>query len=321
VEEGLLNWEHKMQNAECKLQNADCKMQSGRPILHSAICILQFAFSFLCCPVLAPCAQPGGWTDTRTLGPFICWSDFPLGEVQPLLDELGQLQADLTETLGVPPAAERIHIYLLHGKATYNQFLTRNFPKVDHRRALYVKEDGPGMVLAHRNPDLAVDLRHECTHALLHAVLPVVPLWLDEGLAKYFEAPRAKRAFGHPYLSSVQWSVRLAGVASVEDLERKSGLSEMGNSEYRSAWAWVHFLLHGSPQGRAELIGYLADLRLGKATTSFSSRLRERIPAAEWCLATHFKTWKPRADTGYRPEVGRGRTGDGTGLTGLLFWQ
>jgi hypothetical protein len=264
----------------------------------------------LFCPALAPCAQPGGWTDARTLGPFICWSDFPLGDVQPLMDELGQLQADLTATLGVPPAAERIHIYLFHNKEIYSQFLARNFPKVEFRRALYVKENGPGMVLAYRNPELPTDLRHECTHALLHAVLPFVPLWLDEGLAKYFEVPRAQRAYGHPYLSSVQWAMRLGGVATVEELEKKSGLSEMGNSEYRSAWAWVHFLLHGSPQGRAELIDYLADVRLGKATASFSSRLRARIPTADGYLVTHFKTWKPRAETH------TARAGDGRGPNG-----
>ena len=301
-----------MQNANCKLQTANCGLKRHPPvILHSAFCILHFAFFLSWSPNFACGAQPGGWTDTRVLGPFVCWADFPLGDVQPLLDELGQLQADLTETLGVPPATERIHIYLLHSKATYTQFLARNFPKIDYRRALYVKEEGPGMVLAHRSPELAGDLRHECTHALLHAVLPVVPLWLDEGLAKYFEVPRAKRAYGHPYLSGVQWSVRVGGVLSTGDLEKKDGLSEMGNSEYRAAWAWVHFLLHGSPQGRAELIGYLADLRLGHPTASFSSRLHERIPAADAYLATHVRTWKLPADTGYRPEVRRGRAGDG----------
>src|SRR5947209_8380306 len=33
------------------------------------------------------------------------------------------------------------------------------------------------------------DLRHELTHALLHSVLKDVPLWLDEGLAEFFELP------------------------------------------------------------------------------------------------------------------------------------
>ncbi len=260
-----------------------------------------FRFFFLLAFVLfAPAVVrggvPGGWTDSRAMGPFVCWADFPLAEVQPLLDELGQLQADLTDTLGVPAASERIHIYLLHDKAVYSQFLAHNFPKVEYRRALYVKEDGPGLVLAHRGPDLAVDLRHECTHALLHAVLPFVPLWLDEGLAKYFEAPRAQRAYGHPYLSTLPWKGGLVAVQSAEELERKTSLGDMGTAEYRSAWAWVHFLLHGSPQGREELIGYLADLRVGRATASFSSRLRERIPAEELYLTTHFKTWKSGAD-------------------------
>jgi hypothetical protein len=259
----------------------------------SVPCFLLALLSFA--PAIARGAAPGGWTDSRTLGPFVIWADFPLSEVQPLLDELGQLQADLTETLGVPPATERIHVYLLRDKAAYNQFLTRNFPKVESRRALYIKENGPGMVLAHRGAELAVDLRHECTHALLHAVLPFVPLWLDEGLAKYFEAPRAQRAYGHPYLSSIPWKNGVAAVASAESLEKKSNLSEMGTPEYRSAWAWVHFLLHGSPQGREELVGYLADLRLGHATASLSSRLREHVPAAELYLTTHFKTWKAAA--------------------------
>ncbi|GIT30210.1 MAG: hypothetical protein Ct9H300mP1_22560 [Planctomycetaceae bacterium] len=31
------------------------------------------------------------------------------------------------------------------------------------------------------------DLRHEFTHGVLHSSLKRVPLWLDEGLAEYFE--------------------------------------------------------------------------------------------------------------------------------------
>ena len=66
--------------------------------------------------------------------------------------------------------------------------------------------------MAYRNPEFGNDLRHECTHALLHAVLPAVPLWLDEGLAKYFEVQRASRAYGHPYLSSFAVDGAFAGI-------------------------------------------------------------------------------------------------------------
>ena len=51
--------------------------------------------------------------------------------------------------------------------------------------------------------ELAVDLRHETTHAVLHGLLPMVPLWLDEGLAEYFEAPEANRLQRHPHFKAV----------------------------------------------------------------------------------------------------------------------
>ena len=35
----------------------------------------------------------------------------------------------------------------------------------------------------------------------------------------------------------------------------------MNGAEYREAWAWAHFLLHGPPEARTILLGYLAQLR------------------------------------------------------------
>ena len=58
-----------------------------------------------------------------------------------------------------------------------------------YRPALFILEGGSPGVYTYRKPDLDIDVRHECTHALLHSALPVVPLWLDEGIAKYFEVP------------------------------------------------------------------------------------------------------------------------------------
>ena len=53
----------------------------------------------------------------------------------------------------------------------------------------------------------ADDLRHEMTHAYLHAVVPNVPLWLDEGLAKYFELPRQQHGLNQPYVRQVAAAV------------------------------------------------------------------------------------------------------------------
>ena len=84
-----------------------------------------------------------------------------------------------------------------------------------------MKEGGLAGVYAYRHDGSAVDLRHECTHALLHARLPMVPLWLDEGLAKYFEVPAEQRAFDHPYFGWLRWDMRLGMIRTVSDLEQR----------------------------------------------------------------------------------------------------
>jgi len=231
------------------------------------------------------------WVDQQSIGPFICRSDFPLAEIQPLLAELGQLQADLVHALEVPAAETAIEVYLFRSKGNYDQFLSRNLPKVTYRRALYVKEKGIGRVFAYRSSQFDTDLRHECTHALLHAVLPMVPLWLDEGLAVYFEQPAARRAFDSPQLGPVRWSVRLGGIERLESLEKKKDVAEMDRSDYRAAWAWVHFMLHGSQEARDELVHFLADIRSETPPGRLGQRLRERLGNPAGLLNAHFQGW------------------------------
>jgi len=195
--------------------------------------------------------------------------------------------------LGLPPAGQWIELYLFHDEATYRKYLRYHFPKVPYRRALYVKNNGPGVVLAYRSRDLAVDLRHECTHALLHAVLPMVPLWLDEGLAEYFEIAPPGRATENPYLSGVRWKARLGMAPSMEGLEKKSSMGDMGRGAYRDAWSWVHFMLHGPTEAHDELRRFLADIRASTPPGLLSERLPRRIPRLEHRWAAHFKSWQP----------------------------
>ena len=233
-----------------------------------------------------------GWTDQRVAGPFICRATFPLDDHLKLFDELAKLQHELVRVLGIEPATEPIELYLFHDKKTYRRFLSRQFPEIPYRQALFVKNGGPGRVFAHLHRDFEVDLRHECTHALLHAVLPMVPLWLDEGLAEYFELPRAERPSGHAHFKSLRWNMRLGLIPTLASLEQRRGLSEMGSQEYRFSWAWVHYMLHGPPGAHRELVGFLADIRAGTPPGQLSDRLGQRLPDVERQLARHFKQWQ-----------------------------
>lgn len=233
-----------------------------------------------------------GWADTRVAGPFVCRADFPLAGCDGLLADLAQLQRDVVRHLGIPPARQPIELYLFNDKATYTRYIKRHFPNVPYRRALYVKREGPGMVFAYRSRQFEADVRHECTHALLHAVLPVVPLWLDEGLAEYFEVPARHRALDNPHLGNLRWNLGFGVVPRLESLEEKGNLSEMGQSEYRYSWAWVHFMLHGPSEAHDELVRFLGDIRSNVPSGVLSQRLQRRLPETQRRLAAHFKSWR-----------------------------
>ena len=205
------------------------------------------------------------------------------------MEEMAVLQDDLTGILGARKSRGAVHVFLFQEQATYRAYLKQYFPAVPCRRALYMKARGPGMVFASRGPDFEIDVRHECAHALLHAWLPSVPLWLDEGLAEYFEVARDQRASDPSHLRQVQSLVRSGRLPRLEELEAIEDLDQMGASEYRDAWAWVHFLLHGPREGREELLRYLADLEAGESIGPLSARLRRRIPDLDRRLVEHFR--------------------------------
>jgi len=264
--------------------------------------ILRCAMLLLCALALAApralCAA--GWVDQRQAGPFICRADFSLAGYEGLFSDLAQVQQDLTRSLGVPPSKETAELLLFQNKTTYQAYLQQHYPKAPYRRALYIKGSGPGQVFVHKDilhqKELPIDVRHESTHALLHGSLPMVPLWLDEGLAEYFEVAPDKRVDGNPHLPTVIWNVRLGMMPPLVQLEAKRDVGEMSAADYRYAWAWVHFMMHGPPEAHDELVRFLGDIRAGTPPGRLSERLERRIPHVEKRLAQHFKDWnhKPK---------------------------
>jgi hypothetical protein len=234
------------------------------------------------------------WLDTRQIEPFVIQATFPLAEYDGLFLELPELQQEISRTLGVPPARTPINIFLFADAEQYRSYTERHFPKVPYRPALFIWDGGSPAVYTYRKPDLHVDLRHECTHALLHSVLPVVPLWLDEGLAKYFEVPNKQRASGHPYFDDLKWkwSLRLGMVRTIESLEQRQNLTEMDAADYRYSWAWVHFMLHGPEPAHQALVNYLTCYQQSVPAGKLSVRLAEAVPNPTGHMIQHFKNWR-----------------------------
>jgi len=241
-------------------------------------------------------AQPAGaapWTDQRSLGPIVCRADFSLAGQEALFREVADVQRELQRILGIAPARQPIEVFLFHDEAAYARYIQARFPQAPYRRALYVKSSGPGQVFVFRGKDLPVDLRHECTHAFLHASLPAVPLWLDEGLAEFFEVPADKRAFDNPHLSlPFKTEIQFGRVPRLSDLESRRDLAEMSAIDYRNAWAWVHLMLYGSPEAHEELTRYLAELAGGGEPGELGPRLTRRLPDLEQRFLRHFRSWR-----------------------------
>jgi hypothetical protein len=237
--------------------------------------------------------QPG-WSDSRQVGPFIIQATFDLKPYEKLFAELPWLQRELSRTLGVAAAKGPIYVSLFDSNEQYRKFTQQHFPKVPYRSALFVLENGSPGVYTYRKADLDIDLRHECTHALLHGALPVVPLWLDEGIAKYFEVPAGQRAYDHPYFEDPKWkwSLRLGMVRSIDSLEERDDLSQMDGADYRYSWAWVHFMLHGPAAAHYTLVEYLACCQKSTPPGKLSSRLAQAAPNPTEQMVQHFKHWQ-----------------------------
>ena len=230
------------------------------------------------------------WVEERELGPYLIRSEFPLRDVHELVQDLGDLQQDLEETLHLQCQPQAIQIHLFSSKRTYDDYLRIRVPEGMSRQALYVPGTDAGRVYAYRQRDLETDVRHETTHALLHTALPYVPIWIDEGLAEYFEMPSSLRIKGHPHRKELRDAIRYQRWRpNITGLESKRKLLDMDGKDYRDSWGIVHFLLNGPPEAQKALDLYFEEIQSGAAPTPLSQHLKRRIPNLEQAILDHLK--------------------------------
>ncbi|MCF0234951.1 MAG: DUF1570 domain-containing protein [Thermoguttaceae bacterium] len=246
------------------------------------------------------------------LGRVVCEANFPIESVPGLEAEITRLQRDLVEYLRIPEANEKIELCLFRDKGSYVDFIGSIFPGAPaDRPALYVKASGPGVLMIPRDENMIVNIRHEMTHAYLNAALRNVPIWLDEGLAKYFETPPGERGFSNPYLKDVEKKATVFSffktAPSLERLEKLNRVDEMKSREYRESWSWVHFMMHYSKESHRALATYLWSLRpesQAGITAKDAEKLRKkapmktilesRVPDCKKKFIEHFQNWDDR---------------------------
>jgi len=244
-------------------------------------------FALVGCQTIRTTAQPTLFAHELRREQLILHSEFPLEEHERLIDELCKQRDLLARKLGLPTTDVPIHIYLFADDAKYYDFLDLRFPGFPHRRAIFVETDIELAVYAHLSDHLAEDLRHEVTHGYLHAALPHLPLWLDEGIAEYFEAGSAHQGLNatHFYQLTSQENFQ----PYLPRLEQLTSAAEMTQQDYAESWAWVHFLLESDVDKTHLLTDYLADLQQG-AESMLSTQLQKRLARPELALVEHLQT-------------------------------
>jgi hypothetical protein len=234
-------------------------------------------------------SQSGDFPDRAEVvaGQLVIHSDFPIAGQHRLVRDLETLRTDVSQELGLPVSDEPVHLYLFEDTARYDAFTAKHFPNFPVRRAFFVETDTTLSVFAPWQDRIAEDLRHETTHGYVHAVVPTVPLWLDEGIAEYFELPRGEQGAHRDHIAHLSGRL-LEGTWQIDmaRLESLHSAGELSQDHYAEAWCWVHWLLRTTPARRKLLEEYLDDLRRDGQTAPLSVRLvrLEGSPAA--CAAS-----------------------------------
>jgi hypothetical protein len=215
-------------------------------------------------------------------------SNNKLKKDHPYLEELAEIRTRVSQDLDLKLNADReVHVYIFDNEQTYSNYLNKTYPGLPPRRAYFVGTPGELMVFTYWGDRVLEDLRHEFTHGLLHSTLKNVPLWLDEGLAEYYEHGDQKTL--HPSAGQLAVAIENGWTPDMARLEQLEKVHEMKLLDYQEAWAWVHFMLHHEPQSREVLVSYIHSLEKSKPPAKLSQQMAIYLPMSETVLVHHLQ--------------------------------
>lgn len=223
---------------------------------------------------------------------FLFLADFKLRDDQPIFRELSELREQVYTDLQLPTSNTVVQVYLFEDKDRYRQFMRAKYPDLPERRAFFVAQPrGMGteelLVYTFWGDQVQQDLRHELTHAMLHSVLKDVPIWLDEGLAEYYELPPYRKGLNSAHVTKLRGGPDSFVRLSLTRLEQLAKVEDMHPAEYQEAWAWVHLMLHSTPEAKAVLLKYLQQLRTNEKPGPLQPSLAAVFASPEEALDTH----------------------------------
>ena len=240
------------------------------------------------------------------VGSFLVASNTPIDAEDPAPAELSRLENRIARTLGVEaaPDAPPIDVYILDDERAFRTFLTFHHPELPNRRAFFLADGDRAAIYTARGAHLEEDLRHEATHALLHRAEVSLPLWLDEGLAEYFEIdPSAIRTESLERFRRLSLAFDRGWRPDLGRLEGSGDVAMLSPNDYREAWAWTLLLLHGPD--RPALLAYLDAVRDDPASEPLSLALDGDLDRLHRAFLSQVSVERPRAASTPRDRLTR----------------
>jgi hypothetical protein len=210
---------------------------------------------------------------------FVIHSNVKLDSENVLVEELQDLRERLFSTLRLPEQRDPVNVYLFSDEASYRYYMNTTWQNLPPRRAYFVGTTRELAVYSFLGSKVQEDLRHEFTHGLLHASLKTVPLWLDEGLAEYFEVdPKIPGAVHVTHVLEWETAMQESWSPNLFRLEMLTDFRDMTQRDYAEAWGWVHYMLQTSDETAEVLLQYLAGLETSKTPPRMLTSLETVVP-------------------------------------------
>jgi hypothetical protein len=249
---------------------------------------IAFALAALLAPALAGAQIPDGvtsatWSEVRSPHVRVI-TDCGVERADRLAERIERLREQLsrmTPSLARDPAQSDV-VFLFRNSETFRAYLPLYQGRPEEDTGLYQPSPTRGYVLLQDDSDAQLDrvALHESTHAMLHAAIHQVPLWLDEGLAQYLSTLRVDDAdarVGEPLPEMIDW-LRSHDRLPMNDLLGMQGDSpdyhagDRRRTFYAQSWLLVHLLLTGQYADDQRFDRYLAALAQGTpAASAFSA--------------------------------------------------
>lgn len=188
--------------------------------------------------------------------------------------ELESLAQQLWSELMIPDKRTPVRIYLFSTQDAFSVYVRKHIPTLTqadtNRTAMFLLRNDKPYIFAVATSELMLNLRHEFVHVLLNTAHENLPIWLDEGLAEYYEVKDREQPEFRKLLARQN---RLFWKPGIGRLERLKTMSQMGIVEYAEGWSWVHLLMEGPKASRHVIPEYLSNLRKGARSPSISDRI------------------------------------------------